>query len=75
MKDTWSCLPFIGHVMPMRGYHLPMSRAMNSIVVNDATYYRSRTPYAPAFYSLSIRTQAFTYIKMYKSCIHSSLSI
>ncbi|KAA3476898.1 Pregnancy zone [Gossypium australe] len=41
-----------------------MSRAMNSTIVNDTTYYRSCTPNAPAFSSLSIRTQAFTYIKL-----------
>ncbi|KHG04763.1 hypothetical protein F383_29284 [Gossypium arboreum] len=29
--------------MPMRGYHLLMSHAMNSTIVNDATYCRSRT--------------------------------
>ncbi|MBA0662873.1 hypothetical protein Goklo_006941 [Gossypium klotzschianum] len=52
-----------------------MSQAMNSTVVNDATYCRSHTPYAPAFGALSIRTQAFTYIKVYESCIHSPLSI
>ncbi|KHG29146.1 hypothetical protein F383_11558 [Gossypium arboreum] len=57
--------------MPMRGYHLPMSRVMNSTIVNDTTYYRSRIPNKPAFGSLSIRTQAFTYIKVYKSHIHS----
>ncbi|KHG29209.1 hypothetical protein F383_16012 [Gossypium arboreum] len=26
--------------MPMRGYHLPISRAMNFAVVNDGTYYK-----------------------------------
>ncbi|KHG05079.1 hypothetical protein F383_30766 [Gossypium arboreum] len=40
--------------MPMRGYHLPMSRDMNSIIVNDATYYKSRILNAPVFDSLSI---------------------
>ncbi|KHG19354.1 hypothetical protein F383_26297 [Gossypium arboreum] len=39
----------------MRGYHLLTSQAMNSTVVNDTTYYRSRTPNALAFGSLSIR--------------------
>ena len=57
--------------MPMRGYHLPIPRAMNSTIVNDATNYRSRTPNAPAFGSLSIRTHAFTYIKVYESRIDS----
>ncbi|KAH1038569.1 hypothetical protein J1N35_040312 [Gossypium stocksii] len=55
----------------MKGYHLPISWAMNSTDVNDATYCRSHTPNAPAFSFLSVRTQAFTYIKVYKSCIHS----
>ncbi|KHG04048.1 hypothetical protein F383_29733 [Gossypium arboreum] len=40
--------------MPMRGYHLTKSRVMNSIVVSDATYYRSHTSNALAFDSLSI---------------------
>ncbi|KHG06749.1 Pregnancy zone [Gossypium arboreum] len=57
--------------MPMRGYHLPMSQAINFTIVNDATYYKSHTPNALAFDSLSIRTQAFTYIKMHESHIHS----
>ncbi|KHG13376.1 hypothetical protein F383_19467 [Gossypium arboreum] len=60
--------------MPMRGCHLPMSRAMNSTIVNDTTYYKSRTPNTPAFNSLSFRTQSFTYIKVYESRIHSSSS-
>ncbi|MBA0561170.1 hypothetical protein Golob_018019, partial [Gossypium lobatum] len=47
----------------------------NSTVVCDATYFRSRTPNAPAFDSLSIRTQDFTYIKVYKPYIHSLSSI
>ncbi|KHG27077.1 Semaphorin-1A [Gossypium arboreum] len=60
--------------MPMRGYHLPMSRATNFIIVNDATYCRSRTPNAPAFNVLFIRTQAFTYIKVYESHKYSPSS-
>ncbi|KHG05957.1 hypothetical protein F383_32097 [Gossypium arboreum] len=32
---------------------------------------RSCTPNVPAFDSLSIRIQAFTYIKVYKSRIHN----
>ncbi|KHG13542.1 hypothetical protein F383_18696 [Gossypium arboreum] len=40
--------------MPMRGHHLPMFWAMNSTIVNDATDYRSSTPNALAFGSLSI---------------------
>ncbi|KHG03206.1 hypothetical protein F383_27493 [Gossypium arboreum] len=52
--------------MSMRRYHLPMSGAMNSTIMNDATYCRSRTPNALAFDSLSIQTQVFTYIKVYK---------
>ncbi|KHG26797.1 hypothetical protein F383_05384 [Gossypium arboreum] len=40
--------------MPMRGYHLPISQAMNTTVVNGATYCRSHIPNAPAFSSLSI---------------------
>ncbi|MFQ6658911.1 hypothetical protein Gotur_028000 [Gossypium turneri] len=43
-----------------------MSWAMNSTVVNDATYYKSRAPNAPAYGSLSIHTQAFTYVKVGK---------
>ncbi|KHG28207.1 Sodium-coupled neutral amino acid transporter 1 [Gossypium arboreum] len=54
MNDSWSCLLFIYHVMPMRGYHLPISRAMNFTVVNDATNCRSCIPNAPTFGSLSI---------------------
>ncbi|KHG03660.1 hypothetical protein F383_27855 [Gossypium arboreum] len=54
MDDPWSHLLFINHVMPMRGYHLPMFWATNSIIVNDTTYYRSHTPNALAFSSLSI---------------------
>ncbi|MFQ6642965.1 hypothetical protein Gotur_018052 [Gossypium turneri] len=38
----------------MRGYHLPMFWAMNSTIVNNVTYYRSHTPNALAFSSLSI---------------------
>ncbi|KHG05336.1 Taste receptor type 1 member 2 [Gossypium arboreum] len=51
--------------MPIRGYHLPMSWAMNSTIVNDATYCRSCIPNALAFNSLSIQTQAFTYVKVH----------
>ncbi|KHG03711.1 hypothetical protein F383_26785 [Gossypium arboreum] len=40
--------------MPMRGYHLPISRAMNPAIVNDATYCRSHIPNALAFGSLFI---------------------
>ncbi|KHG21618.1 hypothetical protein F383_27571 [Gossypium arboreum] len=39
--------------MPMRGYHLPVSWAMNSTIVNDATYCRCCVPNAPAFSSFS----------------------
>ncbi|KHG15730.1 Eukaryotic translation initiation factor 3 subunit C [Gossypium arboreum] len=46
-----------------------MSRAMNSTVVNDTRYYKSCTSKALAFGSLSIRTHAFTYIKVYESHI------
>ncbi|KHG03586.1 hypothetical protein F383_26815 [Gossypium arboreum] len=60
--------------MPKRGYHLPMSQAMNSIIVNNHTYCRSPILNAPTFGSLFIRTQAFTYIKVYVSCIHSPSS-
>ncbi|KHF97425.1 hypothetical protein F383_36622 [Gossypium arboreum] len=38
----------------MRRYHLLISWAMNSTIVNDATYYRSLIPNALAFNSLSI---------------------
>ena len=58
----------------MKRYHLPMCQAMNSTVMNDSTYYRSRTPNAPALGSLSIQIQAFTYIKVYEPRIHSLLS-
>ena len=58
----------------MRGYYLPMSQSMISVVVNDTAYCKSCTPNAPAFNSLSIWTQAFTYIKVYESQIHSSSS-
>ncbi|MBA0638331.1 hypothetical protein Godav_005305 [Gossypium davidsonii] len=44
---------------------------MNSTVVKDATYCRSRTPNKPTSSSLSIRTQAFTYIKVYELRINS----
>ncbi|KHF98605.1 hypothetical protein F383_37737 [Gossypium arboreum] len=54
MNDPWPCLLFIYHVMPMRGYHLPISQAMNSIILNDVTYYRRHIPNAPDFGSLSI---------------------
>ncbi|KHG06005.1 hypothetical protein F383_32887 [Gossypium arboreum] len=40
--------------MPMRGYHLPISRAMNSTIVNDTTYCRSCIPNTPTFGSSSI---------------------
>ncbi|KHG30284.1 hypothetical protein F383_16133 [Gossypium arboreum] len=60
--------------MSMRGYHLLISRTMNSIIVNNATYCRSCTPNALAFGSLSVRTQAFACIKVYESHIHSPLS-
>ncbi|KHF99767.1 hypothetical protein F383_08593 [Gossypium arboreum] len=56
--------------MPIRGYHLPKSWAMNSTIVNVATYYKIRIPNTPAFNSLSIETQTFTYIKVYESHIH-----
>ncbi|KHG22623.1 hypothetical protein F383_29856 [Gossypium arboreum] len=55
----------------MRRYHLPVSRAMNSTVLNCATYCRIHTPNGQAFDSLPIRTQAFTYIKVYESYIYS----
>ncbi|KHG25790.1 Acetaldehyde dehydrogenase [Gossypium arboreum] len=71
MNDIWPRLLFINHVIPVRGYHSTMSRAMNSTIVNEATYCRSHTPNAPIFDSLSIRTQAFTYIKVYELCIYS----
>ncbi|MFQ6646226.1 hypothetical protein Gotur_020240 [Gossypium turneri] len=48
-----------------------MSRVMNSTVMNDVTYCRSRTPNVPTLGFLSIRTQAITYIKVYESHIHS----
>ncbi|KHG23393.1 Zinc finger protein [Gossypium arboreum] len=51
-----------------------MSQAMNFIVLNDTTYSRSRLPNTPAFSSLSIQTQAFTYIKVYESRIHNPSS-
>ncbi|KHG16199.1 hypothetical protein F383_22845 [Gossypium arboreum] len=38
----------------MRGYHLPISRAMNSTIVNDTTYCRSPIPNVLAFHFLSI---------------------
>ncbi|KHG01934.1 Ribosomal RNA small subunit methyltransferase A [Gossypium arboreum] len=57
--------------MPMRGYHLRMSWAMNSMIVDDATYCISCMPNTPTFGSLSICTQAFTYIKVYESHIHN----
>ncbi|KHG03393.1 hypothetical protein F383_27702 [Gossypium arboreum] len=38
----------------MRGYHLSISWAINSTIVNNVTYYRSRIPNALAFGSLSI---------------------
>ncbi|KHG14894.1 hypothetical protein F383_17660 [Gossypium arboreum] len=50
--------------MPMRGYHLPMFQDMNSTIVHNTTYYRSHTPNAPTFSSLSSQIQAFTYIKV-----------
>ncbi|KHG27430.1 hypothetical protein F383_12378 [Gossypium arboreum] len=59
----------------MTEYHLPISWAMNSTIVNDATYCRSHIPNALAFGFLSICTQAFTYIKVYESRIHSPSSI
>ncbi|KHG21233.1 Pregnancy zone [Gossypium arboreum] len=74
MNDPWPRLLFINHVMPMRGYHLPISRSMNFTIVNDATYYKSRISNTPAFGSLSIQIQAFTYIKVYESCIYSPSS-
>ncbi|KHG01294.1 hypothetical protein F383_21097 [Gossypium arboreum] len=45
-----------------------------STIMNNATYCRSYTPNALAFSSLSIRTQVFTYIKVYESRIHSPSS-
>ncbi|KHF97810.1 hypothetical protein F383_13015 [Gossypium arboreum] len=60
--------------MLIRGYHLPISWAMNSTIVNDATYCRSHIPNTLTFNSLSIRTQTFTYFKVYESYIHSSSS-
>ncbi|KHG12288.1 Pregnancy zone [Gossypium arboreum] len=40
--------------MLMKEHHLPISRDMNFIIMNDATYYRSRMPNASAFSSFSI---------------------
>ncbi|KHG04482.1 hypothetical protein F383_29255 [Gossypium arboreum] len=40
--------------MLVRGYHLPISRVMNSIIVNDATYCRSCIPNTRTFGFLSI---------------------
>ncbi|KHG08589.1 Phosphoglycerate kinase [Gossypium arboreum] len=54
MNDPWPHFIFINYVIPMRGYHLPMSQAINSTIVNDTTYCTSRTPNIPAFSSLSI---------------------
>ncbi|KHG17553.1 Vesicle-associated membrane protein [Gossypium arboreum] len=54
MNNWWPRLLFINHVMPMRAYHLPMFWVMNSTVVNDTIDYRSRTPNASTFSSLSI---------------------
>ncbi|KHG03204.1 hypothetical protein F383_26532 [Gossypium arboreum] len=54
MNDPWPRLLFINHVIPMRGYNLTMSQAMNYTIVNDATCYRIRTPNTLAFGSLSI---------------------
>ncbi|KHG21403.1 Pesticidal crystal cry1Bc [Gossypium arboreum] len=54
----------------VRGYRLPMFWAMNFTVVNDYILQKSY-PNVQAFNSLFIWTQAFTYIKVYKSRIHS----
>ncbi|MBA0732935.1 hypothetical protein Gogos_016994 [Gossypium gossypioides] len=59
----------------MRRYHLPMSWAMNFTIVNDATYCRSCILNALASGSLSIRTQALTYIKVYELHIYSPTSL
>ncbi|KHF98149.1 hypothetical protein F383_37234 [Gossypium arboreum] len=56
MNSSGPRLLFINHVMPIKGYHLPMFWAINSIVMNNATYDRSRTPSAPAVSFLSIQT-------------------
>ncbi|KHG18774.1 hypothetical protein F383_01878 [Gossypium arboreum] len=54
MNNSEPRLLFINHAMSTRGYHLSMSRAMNSNVVNDTIYYRSHIPNTPTFGSLSI---------------------
>ncbi|KHG04410.1 hypothetical protein F383_29261 [Gossypium arboreum] len=61
MNNPWQRLLFIYHVMSMRGYHLPMSWAMNSTIVNDATYYRSRITNTPVRFQTYLNLDFYLY--------------